>query len=140
MKAQQALSAVPATLSVRGVVDHGDQRGRSLGFPTANVAAIGPHIEDGVWAGTVQLRPITAGPVFTAAISVGRRPTYYSRVGERLIEAHLLDYSGDLYGQLISITFYERLRAQHRYLGDEQLIDQLWRDVLAVRAWAGAHR
>ena len=78
----------------------GDGRGRKLGFPTANVR-IGPEVElaDGVYAGFVELGD---GTRHLAAVSVGRRPHYYE-AGERLVEACLLDFDRDLYGEKIRV-------------------------------------
>ena len=77
---------------VRGTVEPGDQRGRELGFPTANIALSDQSgsVGDGVWAGWVRRADGTHIP---AAISVGRRPTYYGADGYRLLEAHLLEFA-----------------------------------------------
>lgn len=126
-------------LLVEGVVEHGDERGRLLGFPTANVAVPEHGLKDGVWAGTVQLDPAldgTGGTVHVAAVSVGHRPTYYGKDGERLLEANLLDFDGDLYGRTVRIHLHVRLRPQRRYAGSAELVDQLRRDVVETRQWA----
>nr|WP_281373073.1 riboflavin kinase [Kineococcus aurantiacus] len=126
-------------MRVEGVVEHGDERGRLLGFPTANVA-VPPHgLKDGVWAGTVRIAPGpdgTGGTTHVAAVSVGHRPTYYGKDGERLLEANLLDFDGDLYGRGIRIDLHVRLRPQRRYEGSAELVDQLRRDVEDTRRWA----
>ena len=121
---------------VEGTVVTGDQRGRLLGFPTANVAVPDQPWRDGVWAATVQIDPARSGPVHLAAVSVGRRPTYYGRDGVRLLEAHLLDFAGDLYGRTVLVRLHERLRPQRRYSGSKELVEQLHRDVAGARAWA----
>ncbi len=121
---------------VEGTVVAGDQRGRLLGFPTANVAVPDQPWRDGVWAATVQIDPARSGPVHLAAVSVGRRPTYYGRDGERLLEAHLLDFTGDLYGRTVLVRLHERLRPQRRCSGSTELVEQLHRDVAGTRAWA----
>src|SRR5271165_7395473 len=94
---------------VEGIVVTGDRRGRKLGFPTANVR-IGPEVEldDGVYAGVVELKD---GSRHRAAVSVGRRPQYHA-AGERLVEAHLLDFDGDLYGQKIRVELGDLVRPQ----------------------------
>ena len=117
---------------VRGRVEHGDQRGRELGFPTANVA-VPERIclpADGVFAGTY-LGP--DGVERPAAISLGRRPTFYAESGLLLLEAHLLDFDGDLYGQTARVRFHRRLRGQERFENVDDLIAQMARDVQAVR-------
>jgi len=117
---------------VRGVVSHGDARGRTLGFPTANIPV---PIEvvlpaDGVYAGHY-LRP--DGTSHVTAISLGRRPTFYEERGARLLEAHLLDFEDDLYGEIGVIRFERLLRGQRRFESIEALVDQLGHDVDATR-------
>jgi Riboflavin kinase len=124
---------------IDGIVEHGDERGRQLGFPTANVHAVDGIRFDGVYAGTVQIDPEHNGSTYVAAVSVGQRPTYYGKEGLCLLEANLLDYSGDLYGQGIRITLRVRLRPQHKYVGTPALVRQLHGDVEATRAWALAN-
>ena len=126
--------SAPPVLEVRGVVEHGDERGRTLGFPTANVAVPEHGLRDGVWAGTVRVGP--DGAEHVAAVSVGHRPTYYGRDGARLLEAHLLDFSGDLYGREVVVSLHVRLRPQRRFSGSADLVQQLRRDVADTRAWA----
>ena len=120
--------------SVDGTVVMGDRRGRKLGFPTANVR-IGPSVElpDGVYGGVVELED---GTRHTAAISVGRRPQFYE-AGERVVEAHLLDFDGDLYGQKIRVELGELIRGQHVYASEEELAAQIASDVEAVRGREG---
>ncbi|NAZ86346.1 riboflavin kinase [Kineococcus indalonis] len=127
-------ASAPPVLQVHGVVEHGDERGRTLGFPTANVAVPEHGLRDGVWAGTVRLGP--DGPERVAAVSVGHRPTYYGKDGARLLEAHLLDFSGDLYGRQVVVSLHVRLRPQRRFSGSADLVEQLRRDVADTRAWA----
>ena len=109
----------------------GDHRGRSLGFPTANVR-IGPEVDlaDGVYAGVVELGD---GTRHLAAISVGRRPHYYES-GERLVEAHLFDFDRDLYGERISVEVGTLVREQRSYATEDELVEQIASDVGAIRA------
>lgn len=123
-------------LVVEGTVEHGDERGRLLGFPTANVAVPEHGLRDGVWAGTVQVEPAAGGPLHVAAVSVGHRPTYYGRDGERLLEANLLDFEGDLYARTVLVRLHVRLRPQRKFAGSDELVEQVRRDVAATRAWA----
>jgi riboflavin kinase/FMN adenylyltransferase len=117
--------------SIEGVVVMGDRRGRKLGFPTANVR-MGPEVElpDGVYAGIVELED---GTRYAAALSVGRRPTYYE-TGERLLEAYLLDFDRDIYGEKIRVEIGELLRGQRVYQYEDELVTQIRDDVEAVRA------
>jgi riboflavin kinase/FMN adenylyltransferase len=118
---------------VRGVVIAGDRRGRLLGYPTANIrpAEDEPLPEDGVYAGTVELPDGSSHP---AAVSIGRRPQFYAEDGVRLVEAFLLDFDGDLYGEQITVRVGERVRGQLRFSSTDDLVEQMGRDVDAVRA------
>ncbi len=122
---------------VRGVVAHGDRRGREWGFPTAN-GAVPARIclpADGVYAGFYVHPDGTGTP---AAISLGRRPQVYEAAGERLLEPHLLDWEGDLYDQPARVRFTHRLRGQERLGSVDELIVQIGRDVEAARGLLGA--
>ncbi len=117
---------------VRGTVVEGDRRGRELGFPTANVA-VPEEIclpAAGIYAGTFTGRDGVARP---AAISLGHRPTFYADQPYLLLEAYLLDFSGDLYGQAASVAFVERIRAEERFGSVEELVAAMHRDVEAAR-------
>ncbi|WP_414937428.1 riboflavin kinase [Amycolatopsis sp. cmx-11-51] len=120
---------------VRGQVEKGDQRGRELGFPTANIALRDQdgQVGDGVWAGWVERAD---GTRIAAAISVGRRPTYYGADGYRLVEAHLLDFGGDLYGEVLTVWLGHHLREQQAYPSSEALIVALDKDIAAAGKWA----
>ncbi|MGA9279031.1 bifunctional riboflavin kinase/FAD synthetase [Ilumatobacter sp.] len=117
---------------VRGSVEKGDQRGRLLGFPTANVA-VSSRIclpADGVYAGWYE-RP--NGDVHQCAINVGRRPTFYEHAEISLLEAHLLDFDGDLYGETARVRFVHFLRSERKFDGIDALIEQLRTDVESAR-------
>lgn len=112
---------------VRGVVEEGDRRGRDLGFPTANVAVPGAVQlpADGIYAGWYR-RPDRGR--HAAAISLGRRPTFHEAADRSLLEAHLLDFRGDLYGEPAQVQFVARLRGEERFDSPEALIEQMGRD------------
>jgi riboflavin kinase / FMN adenylyltransferase len=115
-----------APFQLRGEVTHGDQRGRELGFPTANLVpeetlACPGH---GVYACVCEGRP--------AAVSIGVRPTFKTGRGE-LIEAYLLDFDGDLYGSRLRLDFIARLRGERRFESPEALIEQMHHDVQRTR-------
>jgi riboflavin kinase/FMN adenylyltransferase len=117
---------------VRGVVERGDQRGAEhLGFPTANLT-VPERIclpADGVYAGTFVAEDEVERP---AAISVGTRPTFYED-GDVLVEAYVLDFDGDLYGQRVKVHFREWVRGQERFDSTEALVEQMHADVEATR-------
>jgi riboflavin kinase / FMN adenylyltransferase len=116
---------------LRGEVVHGDERGREMGFPTANLIpeealACPGH---GVYACLADGRP--------AAVSIGVRPTFNTGRGE-LIEAFILDFDGDLYGSQLRLEFLERLRGERRFDSPEALVEQMHRDVERTREVAQA--
>jgi riboflavin kinase / FMN adenylyltransferase len=116
---------------VSGVVEIGDQRGRTLGFPTANIpldhTQVWPAL--GVYAARVQ----AGREHHLAAVNIGVRPTIYGPDGAPLLEAHLLDFDGDLYGKVLAIDLVERLRPERRFTGLEELAAQLQSDVALAR-------
>ena len=119
---------------VRGVVEHGDKRGRELGFPTANLQ-IPAEIQlpaDGIYAGWFERAD---GTTFATAMSLGHRPTFYDRPqGAPLLECNLLDFAGDLYGEAVRVRFVERLRGEIKFDGIDPLIAQMRADVDQTRA------
>jgi riboflavin kinase/FMN adenylyltransferase len=117
---------------VRGTVVEGDRRGRELGFPTANLA-VPEEIclpTAGIYAGTFTGAD---GIQRAAALSLGRRPTFYRDQAYLLLEAFLLDFSGDLYGQQAAVGFVERIRPEERFESVDALVAAMHRDVEAVR-------
>ena len=122
---------------VRGVVEHGDKRARDLGYPTANVS-VPEEIclpADGIYAG-VYVRP--DGTEVPAALSLGRRPTFYETQPFSLLEAHLLDFTGDLYDEAARVRFVERLRDELKFDSVDELVAQIGRDCDQARAILGA--
>lgn len=122
---------------VRGTVVAGDGRGGPvLGFPTANVAVppgmAVPAI--GIYAGWFR-RP--DGSRHVAAISVGRRPTFHDDQEVPVVEAHLLDFDDDLYGERAGVAFAARLRDERRFDRVEDLVAQMREDIAAIRGLLG---
>ncbi len=124
---------------IRGTVVHGDERGRTIGFPTANVAVPGGMCipADGVYA-AVYRRP--DGSEHPCAVNIGRRPTFYNDAPHSLIEAHLLDFAGDMYGERASVQFLAFLRSERRFAGLDELKDQLVLDIEHARTAVLARR
>ena len=122
----EAAALLGAPYQLRGEVVHGDERGRELGFPTANLVpeealACPGH---GVYACLADGAP--------AAVSIGVRPTFQTGRGE-LIEAYVLDFDGDLYGRELRLDFLARLRGERRFETAEALIEQMHSDVQRTR-------
>jgi riboflavin kinase/FMN adenylyltransferase len=120
-----------AGFELQGEVVHGDERGRELGFPTANLVpdetlACPGH---GVYACVAESESIGSR---AAAVSIGVRPTFNTGRGE-LIEAYVLDFDGDLYGSRLRLRFLARLRGERRFEDPDALIEQMHRDVQRTR-------
>jgi riboflavin kinase / FMN adenylyltransferase len=133
-EAARLLGRPPRPYELRGMVVTGDRRGRELGFPTANVAVPDRMClpADGIYAGIY----VAEDDVPRAtAISIGRRPTFYSEaeVDTSLLEAHVLDFDGDLYGQNAKVRFVERLRGEEKFQSVDDLVAQMSLDVQATR-------
>lgn len=113
-----------------GTVVHGDERGRTLGFPTANVVSDSRRCipANGIYATWLHAR----GRWWPAATSIGTRPTFDGRT--RTVEAYVLDFDGDLYDEDVALEFVARLREERAFADAESLIGQMHEDVAAVRA------
>lgn len=120
---------------LEGVVVRGDRRGRQLGFPTANLltAAHAAVPADGIYAGWLVWQGATEP--FPAAISIGTNPTFFGK--ERRVEAYVLDFDGDLYGERVGLDFVARLRETRRYDSVEPLLAQIREDVAQTREVLG---
>ncbi len=121
---------------VRGLVTPGDTRGAELGFPTANVAVPGEILlpADGIYAGWFVRAD---GTVLPTALNLGRRPTFYEQAHASLLEAHVLDFDGDLYDERVAVRFVARLHGEVKYPSVEALIEGIGRDVVETRQVLG---
>jgi riboflavin kinase/FMN adenylyltransferase len=142
---EEAAVLLGRPFAVRSRVLEGDRRGRTLGFPTANLVPENELLPSpGVYAGEVR---VLAGPGsngggddgverkeerYGAVVNVGRRPTFYAD-GRLLAEAHLLDFEGDIYGASVELAFRERLRPEQKFPGPEALKVQIAADVELAR-------
>lgn len=116
--------------SLAGRVVQGGGVGQELGFPTANVDVAGLVLPlNGVYAAHVQV----GDQVHRAVLNFGHRPTLHSRVAQPILEAHLLDFSGNLYGKEIEITFASRLRDEKKFPSAAKLKEQIARDIAVAR-------
>lgn len=129
---ERAASMLGRDHEVRGVVAHGDERGRELGFPTANVSVPGEILlpSDGIYAGWFQRGD---GSVHPAALSLGRRPTFYEEAHASLLEAHLLDFEGDLYDEHVRVRFVAWMHDEIKFDSVDALVEQIGRDCDQIR-------
>jgi riboflavin kinase / FMN adenylyltransferase len=136
---ESAARALGRPHRVDGVVVRGDRRGRALGYPTANVET--PPFTaipaDGIYAGHLVLRAPsgTSGARNPAAISVGTNPTFQGT--RRTVEAFVLDFEGDLYGEHVGVEFAHRLRPMAAFTGVEDLVEAMDKDVEQTRVLLG---
>ena len=128
---------------VTGMVERGDQRGRSVGIPTANVAAPADKLlpADGVYATRTLLATFDMVHMFDSVTNIGVRPTvdgFHHRV-----ETHILDFPpphqvDDLYGETVAVEFLMRLRGERRFANVAELVNQIHNDIAQARAWFAA--
>lgn len=123
---EEAAECLGSPFMVEGTVVRGDQRGRTLGFPTANLVPDPGLVYPGygVYAAFANGKP--------AAVNVGVRPTFETGRGV-LVETFIIDHDEDLYGKTLRVAFAERLRGEKRFAGTEELIAQMHRDVADAR-------
>jgi riboflavin kinase / FMN adenylyltransferase len=123
-----------APFEVRGVVTHGDMRGRTLGYPTANLVPDSALVcpAHGVYACRASIELDGRWTAWPAATSIGVRPTFVTGRGV-LVEAFLLGFEGDLYGRELRLSFLSRLRGEERFDSVDALVAQMARDVEETR-------
>ncbi len=123
-----AASDLGRNYSITGPVVHGDGRGHSLNLPTANIQIPAGKVLPAY--GIYACRAWVGGQSYPAATSIGIRPTFYpADPPAPTIEAHLLDFNGDLYGQEVKLEFVEYLRPEKKYASIEALLSQIKRDI-----------
>lgn len=125
---QEANRLLTRPYRLEGTVASGAQRGKQLGFPTANLTDVPCLLPaDGVYAGCVEL----AGTSYSAAVNIGGNPTFAE--GLQKVEIHLIDFSGDLYGESIACDLLQHIRPVQRFESVDALVEQLEKDVAACR-------
>jgi len=121
---------MPGQNTLTGIVVKGNQLGRTIGFPTANLIPEKDEtllLKKGVYAVRVKIRRI----IYDGMANIGIRPTLDQH--DLTIEAHLFDFSDDIYGETITIFFYDFIREERKFSGLEELKTQLARDEMAIR-------
>jgi riboflavin kinase/FMN adenylyltransferase len=132
---EEAGRLLGAPFTMDGEVVPGDRRGRTLGYPTANLVPVPGYVVPGhgVYAARARTED---GAEHVAAVNVGVRPQFVTGRGE-LVEAYLVDFDGDLYGTRLRLEFLRRLRGERRFASVEALVDQMGRDVEQAQETVG---
>ncbi len=135
-RVDEAARLLGRAYAVEGRVEPGEARGRELGWPTANLSVDNELFPmDGVYATEARLEGEEEGRI--SVTNVGTRPTFGGDAA-RLIESHLLDFDGDLYGRRIELRFCSKLRGERRFGSAAELVSQIERDVLQAREYFAA--
>ena len=116
--------------SVLGTVVEGDHLGKKLGFPTANLST---HNEQFPPDGVYVVDALYQGSALRGVVNIGVRPTIETADGSRTLEVHLLDFSKEIYGEDLELTFRQLLRAERKFVSLEALREQIARDIAAAR-------
>ena len=128
---QQANHLLGRPYTVSGVVVHGEKRGRTIGYPTANVepaeAYFIPRI--GVYAAKVKVRD----KMYNSVLSIGLKPTFHNDILEPIIEAHLFDFNEEIYGERMTLYFIDYLRSEMKFSSVQELIAQINQDAVEAR-------
>ncbi len=131
----EAAELLGREFALSGKVIHGDQRGASLGFPTANLEVWGGQVIPA--AGVYVCRAGVQGQTWGAVTNIGVRPTFEVEPVPPRVETHLLDFQGDLYGQELRLSFIKRLRGEQRFPNIQALVAQIQHDVAQARELLG---
>lgn len=117
-------------INLRGIVAHGDKRGRHLGFPTANLNTEVPGLAYGVYAS--EIRIVGDDKIWPSVTSYGTRPTFEG--ADQRIETHILDFQSDIYGREVEVRLLTFIRAEKRFSSVEDLVATMQNDLKRVRA------
>ena len=128
---ERAAQLLGRPFSISGVVGYGQQLGRELGFPTANVQL---NRFRAPLSGVFAVKVTVAGKIYRGAANVGVRPTVGDLV-KPILEVHLLDFSGDLYGQRIAVEFVHKIRDEKKFNGLDQLVATITQDIELIKQW-----
>lgn len=137
-RVDEAAQMLGRPYAVTGVIVRGDRMGKRLGWPTVNVAADNELLPaDGVYCTRVHFPSFPA--TFDCATNIGSRPTVYENF-QRVVEGHILDFSSDVYGERVELSFHRRLREERIFPSVMDLSQQIRRDVEATRQYFAARR
>ena len=123
---QQAAKMLGRSYSISGIVAHGNERGRLLGYPTANLELVDAHVAIPL-GGVYAVRAYVDGGVYGGMANIGKNPTF-GDVEKPRLETNIFGFSGDIYGKTLTIEFVQRIRGEVKFAGIEQLKQQLAQD------------
>lgn len=129
---EEAATLLGRNYSIKGIIEVGDQRGRTIGFPTANLAVWAERIIP--TAGVYACKIYVQGKSLKAVTNIGVRPTFEATPVAPRVEAHILDFAQDIYGETVQLEFITRLRAERRFPTIEDLVNQIKTDVVQARS------
>lgn len=119
-------------MKISGVVQHGSEVGRTMGFPTANIVA-GREL-DGVESGVYAAWLWVDGERYAAMAYLGRKPTFGERAADRLLEVNVFDFRGDIYGRRIEVELLDYIREEQKFESREELIGQIAKDKVQIKS------
>lgn len=131
-KPQVAAELIGAPYAVRGTVVQGEGRGRTIGYPTANVQPDGPYVVPKI--GVYAIQAEVDGERYDAVLNIGVKPTFHDHLPEPVFEAHLFDFNDSLYGKLVTLHFMAFLRAERKFESIHALIAQINADAEEARS------
>lgn len=126
---QQAAKMLGRSYSISGIVAHGNERGRLLGYPTANLELVDAHVAIPL-GGVYAVRAYVDGGVYGGMANIGKNPTF-GDVEKPRLETNIFGFSGDIYGKTLTIEFVQRIRGEVKFAGIDALKEQLAQDKLA---------
>lgn len=118
---------------IKGTVVDGDKRGRTIGFPTANISVSVPYALPSV--GVYAVKCIINGLIFEGMCNIGYKPTFYHEFQKQTIEVNIFDFNEDIYGREVEIYWYTRIRDEKKFNGINELIEQLQKDREVVKQY-----
>ena len=122
---------------IEGTVVGGERRGRTIGFPTANVEPDGNYVLPRL--GVYAVRATVGGRTYDAVLNLGVKPTFHDDLPEPKLEAHLFDFGGDVYGERMSLDFIAFLRTERKFGGVDELVAQIRQDADRARSVLNVH-
>ena len=131
---QEAARLLTRPFAIRGVVEHGDKRGRTIGYPTANLS-IEHYLRPKYGIYAITGRILSTGEVLKGAANIGVRPQF--EPPKELLEPYFFDFSGDLYGQEIEVAFHHFLRGEAKFDSLDELVSQMDKDCERAKALLG---